>query len=423
VERSGVEAVGPAPAGDDVGLFGFEGGGGDLDGVGGAGGVVGNGAEIGGDPGEIERGHGTEEVIAIEGAEMEGEGEVVDDARPEVGLHDEGVGRELGELFEGETRLGGEDEGPDLLKIVLREVEALDHGMNFGGGNEGVEEGRRGGSGGSQGQTAGALPVGGLGFDVAEERACDGAEEGVEIILRRRCNDEVAGGDFADGEAGDRGFGDGPEERGALIEGDDSLGGGEETLRHAGGESGVDGEGKVDVGAEESSGEGIEESGVDEGVVGAGGEAREGEVDVFGSHSVDEAAEEWSVDGSLVVAEEDDGAGAAVGEDVGGGGVIAGGENPADLGEGSGVGDELKGGPDGGVFGDVGGGDEDGFVGKDGGDGLECGGECVGWDGGEADEDFGGGAARGGRVGQGGVGDGGDRGHRDGVGDQARCMQ
>jgi len=256
--------------------------------------------------------------------------------------------------------------------------------MNFGGGNEGVEEGRRCGSGGSQGQTAGALPVGGLGFDVAEERACDGAEEGVEVILRRRRNNEVSGGDFADGEAGDRGLGDGPEERGALIEGDDSLGGGEETLRHAGGESGVDGEGKVDVGAEESSGEGIEESGVDEGVVGAGGEAREGEVDVFGSHSVDEAAEEGSVDGSLVVAEEDDGAGTAVGEDVGGGGVIAGGENPADLGEGSGVGDEFEGGPDGGVFGDVGGGDEDGFVGKDGGDvpRMRRGVRRVGWRGG-----------------------------------------
>ena len=180
---SGVEAVGPAPAGDDVGLFGFEGGGGEVDGVGGAGGVVGDEAEVGGDPGEVEGGHGAEQVAAIEGAEVEGEGEVVDDAGPEVGLHGEGVGGELGELFEGEAGLGREDEGPDLLEVVLGEAEGLEHGVDFGGGGELGEGGRGGVAGGWGGDAAGALPEGGLGFDVGEEGAGDGGEEGVEVGL------------------------------------------------------------------------------------------------------------------------------------------------------------------------------------------------------------------------------------------------
>ena len=81
-----------------------------------------------------------------------------------------------------------------------------------------------GGSGvGREGEGAGALPEGGAGFDVGEEGAGDGGEEGVEVFLGRGrgC---VGGVDFADGEAGDGGLGHRPEEGRALVDGDETLG-------------------------------------------------------------------------------------------------------------------------------------------------------------------------------------------------------
>jgi len=125
---------------------------------------------------------------------------------------------------------------------------------------------------------------------------------------------------------------------------------GDEALGEADGDSGVDGEGKANVCAEEGAGEWVEESGVDEGVVGADGKAGENEVDVFCAEAVDEAAEEVGVEGvgsgegGGVATEEDDGAGVVLEGELGGGGVVAGGENPADVGAGAGVGDEIEGG-------------------------------------------------------------------------------
>ncbi len=87
-----VEAVGPAPAGDEVGFVGFEGGGEVLD-VFFGGGAVADESEVRGDPGEIERRERAEKVAAVDGAETVGEDEVVDDARPESVGHAEGVGR------------------------------------------------------------------------------------------------------------------------------------------------------------------------------------------------------------------------------------------------------------------------------------------------------------------------------------------
>ena len=107
----------------------------------------------------------------------------------------------------------------------------------------------------------------------------------------------IAGGDFTNGEAGGSGFGDRPEEGGALIERDEALGGGGEALGEADGDSGVDGEGEVDVCAEEGAGEWVEKSGVDEGGVGADGEAGQDEVDVLAAHAVGEVAQEGGVEG------------------------------------------------------------------------------------------------------------------------------
>ena len=80
---------------------------------------------------------------------------------------------------------------------------------------------------------------------------------------------------------------------------------------------------------------------------------------------------------------------------LGGGGVIAGSEDPAYIGAGAGVGDEVEGGKIGGIFRGVGGGDEDGFAGEGGGDGVERVGESVGRERGKADEELRGGVARG----------------------------
>ena len=129
----------------------------------------------------------------------------------------------------------------------------------------------------------------------------------------------------------------------------------------------------------------------------------------MGADGVGEVAEERSVDECGVVAEEDDGAGAAVGGDVGCGGVVCGGEDPADVGEGAGVGDEFERGPISGGVGMSGSGDEDRFAGKGGSNGFKRCGNGVGRDGRKADEDLCDGVRRrSGRVVQRGVGDGGD---------------
>jgi hypothetical protein len=93
------------------------------------------------------------------------------------------------------------------------------------------------------------------------------------------------------------------------------LGGGDEALGEASRDGGVDGEGEANVRAKEGAGDWVKKSGVDEGVVGADGEAGKDEVDVPGAKAVDEAAEKGGVEGtgsregSGVATEENDGAG------------------------------------------------------------------------------------------------------------------
>ena len=150
---------------------------------------------------------------------------------------------------------------------------------------------------------AGALPEGGLGFDVGEERTGDGVEERVEVAFGRLRRRGVAGVDLADREASDSGFSYGPEERGGLVQRYRALGDGAEALGHARGECGVDGQRHVDVDAEERAGEGVEESGVDESVAGTESEAWDGEVDAIAADAFCERAEELRIAGGGGVVE------------------------------------------------------------------------------------------------------------------------
>src|SRR5947209_15123627 len=84
--------------------------------------------EVRGDPGEIERGEGAEEVAAIDGAEPVGEDEVVDDAGPQAVGHAEGLRGHDGEALEAEEGVGRKDESPDLMQVGVGEVEGLEHG-------------------------------------------------------------------------------------------------------------------------------------------------------------------------------------------------------------------------------------------------------------------------------------------------------
>ena len=90
VFRLWVEAVWPAPAGDEIGFVGFEGLGQLFDVLFGR--RSGGGEEeMGGDPGEIERGERSEKMAAVDGAEPVGQDEVVEDAGPEGVRHAEAV--------------------------------------------------------------------------------------------------------------------------------------------------------------------------------------------------------------------------------------------------------------------------------------------------------------------------------------------
>ena len=119
-----IKSVWPAPAGYEIGFVGLEGDSYVLN-------VffrwyaVADEGEVRGDPGEIERSECAEEVSAIDGAETVGEDEVVDDARPEVVGHAECLGWHDGELLETQKRVGGKDEGPDLMEIGVGETEGL----------------------------------------------------------------------------------------------------------------------------------------------------------------------------------------------------------------------------------------------------------------------------------------------------------
>ena len=75
-----VEAVWPAPAGDEVGAVRLKGA---AQLAGATGGAVAQGEQVGGDPGEVEGRERAEQMGARDGAEAVGEDKVVDDADPE----------------------------------------------------------------------------------------------------------------------------------------------------------------------------------------------------------------------------------------------------------------------------------------------------------------------------------------------------
>ena len=172
-----VEAIGPAPAGYEIGFVGFEGDGQVLN-VFFGGGAVADESEMRGDPGEIERRERAEQVSAIDGAEAEGEDEVVDDAGPEVVGHAEVFGLHERELLEAEERVGRQDERPDLVEVGVGEAEGVEHGGDVG---RRLRDGSGLGDGLAGLSAAGALPEGGFGVDIGEEGAGDLSEKGVEV--------------------------------------------------------------------------------------------------------------------------------------------------------------------------------------------------------------------------------------------------
>src|SRR5580704_5899868 len=122
-----VESVGPAPAGYEVRFVGLKGNGEVLNVLFGCRAAA-DEREVRGDPGEIERRECAEKVSAVDGAETEGEDEVVDDAGPEVVGHAEVFGLHEGELLESEERVGRKDERPYLVKVGVGEAEGVEHG-------------------------------------------------------------------------------------------------------------------------------------------------------------------------------------------------------------------------------------------------------------------------------------------------------
>ena len=141
------------------------------------GGATADESKVRGDPCEIKRREGAEKVSAIDGAETKGEDEVVDDTGPEIVGHAEVFCVHERELFEAEERIGWQNERPDVVKIGVGEAEGIEHGGDVGRPGDG-----RGETDGLIGLgAAGALPEGGFGVDVCEERAGDLGEESVDV--------------------------------------------------------------------------------------------------------------------------------------------------------------------------------------------------------------------------------------------------
>lgn len=377
-----VEAVGPTPARHEIGFVGFEDGGHLLDVLlGGDAGADEN--EVGGDPGEVERGERAEEVTAVDGAKAVGEDEVVDDAGPEGVGHVEDLGLHGGESLDAEEGVWGEDEGPDLVEVGVGELEGLEHGRDLG---ETFGEPGGMGEGAGRAHAAGALPEVGLRVDIGEEGAGDLGQDGVEV----GCDGlgEGAGADFdlGDGVVGDGGLGDGPDEGIVLSGCGKSLRYGSETLCHAQGESKVDGEGEARAHAEEGTGDGVEDSGVDEAFAGA--EVVSGHGEISGSRCGGEGANGLGGEGLRLGAEEEAGAGAVLLRELEGVEIVGGGEDPGVGGGGrGGIRQELERTAGGELRRVVGCGDEDGLVGEGEGKVGEGSLKRVVGEGGEADEE------------------------------------
>src|SRR5579862_7164721 len=119
-----VESVRPAPAGHEIGLGGFV-----CDGQ--AFEYLFDSSRVGGfriagktgDPGQVERRHGFEQVVAIDGAKAMGQREIVDDAYPQIVGHAKLFERQTGELSQLEKRGGRQYQIPNLLQIPISQLE------------------------------------------------------------------------------------------------------------------------------------------------------------------------------------------------------------------------------------------------------------------------------------------------------------
>ena len=133
---------------------------------------------MGGDPGEVERRECSKKVSAVDGAQTEGENEVVDDACPEIVGHAKVFRLHEREFLQAEQRVGGKDERPDLVEVGISQAEGLEHGGDVGRLGDGASV--RNGRGGLN--AARALPESSFGVYVGEERAGDLGEEAIDVV-------------------------------------------------------------------------------------------------------------------------------------------------------------------------------------------------------------------------------------------------
>src|ERR1700722_1897716 len=123
-----VESIGPAPARNEIGLGGFV-----RDGQAfeylfdssrvGRFGIAGKTSN----PGQVERRHGFEQVVAIDGAKAMGQRKIVDDAYPQIVGHAKLFERQTGELSEFKKRGGRKHQYPDPLQGPVSQLESFDH--------------------------------------------------------------------------------------------------------------------------------------------------------------------------------------------------------------------------------------------------------------------------------------------------------
>ena len=135
------------------------------------------------------------------------------------------------------------------MEVGVGETEGFEHGCDVGrlGDGGGECDGLEGLDGAS------ALPEGGFGVDVGEERGGDLSEESVDVEgggLRQGARADL---DLGDAAVGDGRFVERPEDCVVLAAGGESLGDGSETLGHAEGEPDVDGERIARARAEEGA--------------------------------------------------------------------------------------------------------------------------------------------------------------------------
>ena len=315
--------------------------------------------KVRGDPGEIEWRERAEQVSAIDGAETEGEDEVVDDAGPEVVGHAEVFRLHERKLLEAEQRVGGQDERPDIVKVGVGETKGLEHGGDIGriGDGRGVGDGRCGLD------AACALPEGGLGVDVGEEGAGDLGEETVDVAGDRL--EEGAGADvhFSDRAVAGGGFAERPDDRVVLSDGGEALRRGCETFCHPDGEAEIDREGISGAGAEEGARDGVQDRGVDEAFAGA--EVVMGYAEVALKGRPRQGAYGFGVKGLGFSAKEDAGRRMVFLREFVGVEVVGCGEHPRrGRDRCQGVGDQAEGASRGGLRDGIRGGDKDGFAGE-----------------------------------------------------------